>query len=202
MRLKNKWIFLLVCIVTLLTLYAARPVYLSALGHLMVVSDPLEKSDAIVVLDGDYPQDERLLHAVQLWKGGYASKVILSAKLAEWQTYEDYPSWRHAVKLRIFPEDTLFVAAHNADSTKEEAQHLLTFIRQHGFKRVIIVTSNYHTWRTKRVYEKEWRGGGVLFYISPAYSSQFHPDEWWKHRADSRTFFYEFSKIIWYTLAE
>lgn len=23
-----------------------------------------------------------------------------------------------------------------------------------------IVTSNYHTWRTKSVYEKEWRGGG------------------------------------------
>ena len=30
---------------------------------------------------------------------GYASKVILSAKLAEWQTFEDYPTWRHARKL-------------------------------------------------------------------------------------------------------
>ena len=63
MRLKKKWIFLLVCLLTLLTLYAAHPLYLSVLGHLMVVSDPLEKSDTIVVLDGDYPQDERLLHA-------------------------------------------------------------------------------------------------------------------------------------------
>ena len=69
MRLK-KWIFLLVCILTLLTLYAAHPVYLRALGRLMVVSDPLEKSDTIIVLDGDYPQDERLLHALQLWKKG------------------------------------------------------------------------------------------------------------------------------------
>ena len=72
-----------------------------------MVSDPLEKSDAIVVLDGDSSQDERLLHAVQLWRSGYAPKVILSAKLAEWQTYEDYPSWRHARKLKMFPEDTL-----------------------------------------------------------------------------------------------
>ncbi len=202
MKLKKKWTFLLVSLATLLTLYAAHPLYLRALGHLMVVSDPLEKSDAIVVLDGDYPQDERLLHAVQLWSEGYASKVILSAKLVDWQTYEDYPSWRHAVKLRIFPEDTLLVAAHNADSTKEEARDLLIFIKQHGFKKVIIVTSNYHTWRTKRVYEKEWRDGDVRVYISPAYSSNFHPDEWWKHRADSRTFFYEFSKIVWYRFAE
>ena len=202
MRFKKKWIFLLVCLLTLLTLYAAHPLYLSVLGHLMVVSDPLEKSDAIIVLDGDYPQDERLLHAVQLWKSGYAPKVILSAKLAEWQTYEDYPSWRHAVKLRIFPKDTLLVATHAADSTKEEAQYLRIYSRQHGFKSVIIVTSNYHTWRTKRVYEKEWRDRDIRVYISPAYSSQFHPDEWWQHRADSRTFFYEFSKIIWYALAE
>jgi len=54
----------------------------------------------------------------------------------------------------------------------------------------------------RRVYEKEWRDNDVHVYISPAYSSQFHPDEWWKHRADSRTFFYEFSKIVWYAFAE
>ena len=85
-----------------------------------------------------------------------------SRELADWQTYEDYPSWRHARKLKIFPpEDVLLVAAHNADSTREEAQYFLRFVRQQGFKKV---------------------------------SSQFHPDEWWKHRADSRTFFYEFSQ--------
>ena len=67
--------------------------FLKALGFFLVVSDPLVKSDAIVVLDGD-PMGERLLHSVQLWRRGYAPKVILSARLAEWQTYEDYPSWR------------------------------------------------------------------------------------------------------------
>ena len=92
----------------------------------------------------------------------YAPKVILSAKLAEWQTYEDYPSWRHARKLKMLPEDTLLVANHNADSTREEAQYFLRFVRQQGFKRVIIVTSNYHTWRTKRVYEKEWKDSDVV----------------------------------------
>jgi hypothetical protein len=53
--------------------------------------------------------DERLLHSVQLWQNGYAPKVILSAKLAKWQTYEDYPSWRHAMKLKMFPEGTMTV---------------------------------------------------------------------------------------------
>ena len=201
MKLQKKWKYVVAFLVILSAIYLTHPLYLKALGYLLVVSDPLVKADAIVVLDGD-PMGERLLHSVQLWRSGYAPKVILSAKLAEWQTYEDYPSWRHARKLKMFPEDTLLVATHNADSTREEAQYFLRFVRQQGFKKVIIVTSNYHTWRTKRVYEKEWRDSDVLFYISPAYSSQFHPDEWWKHRADGRTFFYEFSKIVWYALAE
>ena len=71
----------------------------------------------------------------------------------------------------MLPEDALLVAAHNADSTREEAQYFLRFVRQEGLRK------------------------GMA-------SSQFHPDEWWKHRADGRTFFYEFSKIICYNCFE
>ena len=86
--------FIVAVLVLLSAIYLTHPLYLKALGNLLVVSDPLVKADAIVVLDGD-PKDERLLHSVQLWQSGYAPKVILSAPLARWQTYEDYPSWRH-----------------------------------------------------------------------------------------------------------
>ena len=48
---------------------------------------------------------------------GYAPKVILSARLAKWQTYEDYTSWRYARKFNMLPEDALSVASHKADST-------------------------------------------------------------------------------------
>ena len=161
MKLHKKWKLAVAFLVILSAIYLAHPLYLKALGNFLVVSDPLVKADAIVVLDGD-PMDERLLHSVKLWRSGYASKVILSARLAKWQTYEDYPSWRHARKLKMFPEDTLSVAAHKADSTREEAQYFLRFVRQQGFKKVIIVTSNYHTWRTKRVYEKEWRAPSFI----------------------------------------
>ena len=122
---------------------------------------PLTVRIAIKNNNGD-PMGGRLLHSVKLWRSGYAPMVILSAKLAEWQTYEDYPSWRHARKLNMLPEDALLVATHNADSTREEAQYFLRFVRQQGFKKVIIVTSNYHTWRTKRVYEKEWRAPSFI----------------------------------------
>jgi len=183
-------------------LVATSPLYLSAFGNFLVVSDPLTKADAIVVLDGDYPEHERLLRAVQLWQQGYAPKVILSAKLADWQTHEDYPAWRHAMKSKVLPADALAVVGHNADSTKEEAEKLLPYLQDHGIRKVIIVTSSYHTRRARSVFEKAWRESGIRLNVASAESSKFHPDEWWKHRTDSRVFFYEFTKTVWYAIAE
>lgn len=202
-KVKRKWLFsLLSVIVFLFSLYITRPLYLRPIGHFFIVSDPIEKSDAIIVLDGDYPWDERLLHAIQLWQKGYAPVIILSAKMAGWQSYDDFPSWRHAMKLKIIPMDKLLVATHGAESTKGETEHLLRFVQGHGFRKVIIVTSNYHSRRAGKVFKKEWDDSGIAISVSPAYSSRFHPEKWWTKREDSKIFFYELSKTIWYFLKE
>jgi uncharacterized SAM-binding protein YcdF (DUF218 family) len=202
MRLRRRWRFGLAGLLLILVLYAAHPVYLAALGRFLITSDPLQRADAVLVLSGDQARSERLLHAVQLWKAEYASKIVLSAKLAEWQSDEDYPAWRYAMKLKALPKRFLLVARHDVDSTKEEAQFLLPFVQKHGFKTVIVVTSNFHSRRAKKVFQEQWDGSGVRVLISPAPSYQYHPDDWWKHRADSRTFFFEFSKTLWYALRE
>lgn len=201
MRYRKGWLFTSVFLVVIVLLAALHPLYLKALGNYLVVSDPLSKADAILVLDGDYPRDERLLYAVQLWQSGYAPRIILSAKMGSWMSYADYPSWRHAMMLNI-PQDVLLIAGHNADSTKEEAQKVLPFIKQHDFGKIIIVTSSYHTRRAAKVFKKVWAGSGVDFLVAAAKSADFHPDEWWHHRADSRTFFYELTKTIWYDVME
>lgn len=202
MKFGKIWKISLASLTLVLLLYGTHPLYLTWIGGFLVVSDPLTKVDAIVVLDGDSSRNERLLHAIKLWQEGYAPRIVLSAKLAEWQSYEDYPEWRHAIKLNIPPKEALLVAVHNADSTKEEAQILLPFAQNHGYKSVIIVTSNYHTRRTKKVFQREWADSGIRLFVSAAPFFQFHPDDWWRHRADSRTFFFEFSKTLWYALME
>ncbi len=189
-------------LVLVVGLYSTHPYYLSALGRFLIVSDSLAKADAIIVLAGGAPRDERLLHAMSLWQRGYAPRIVLSAKLADWQSHEDFPSWRHAKKLNILPAGSLLVAAHKADSTKEEAQRLLPFMHENGYKSVIIVTSNYHTRRAKLTFAKQWAGEGIVLRISAAPSSKFHPEDWWTHRTDSRTFYFEFSKTVWYALME
>lgn len=39
-------------------------------------------------------------------------------------------------------------------------------------------------------------------YISASPYSYFRPDDWWRHRADSRTLLLEFTKTLWYALFE
>ena len=202
MRLRKRWTVATVILAFLVVVIAFHPLYLRALGNYLVVSDPLVKSDALVVLDGDYPRDERLLYAIRLWQEGYAPKIVLSARLGDWMTYADYPSWRHAMKLNVVPRKSLLVVGHDADSTIEEAHRVLPCIHDHGFKKVIIVTSSYHTRRARVVFTRAWAGSGIDFIVSAAASSEYHPDEWWQHRTDSKTFFYEFSKTIWYRFME
>lgn len=183
-------------------LYFAHPLYLKALGDFLIVSDTLVKADAILVLAGGTPRNERLLHAISLWHRGYGSRIVLSADVAEWQSTEDIPVWRHVKKLAILPDNALVMAPHYADSTKEEARLLLAVAKKLRCETVIIVTSNYHTRRVKGVYEKEWASSEIERYVSAAPSPEFSPEAWWTHRTDSRTLLLEYMKTAWYSLFE
>lgn len=200
--IRAKWKLGFAALILGFLIYAAHPWYLAKLGHFFIVSDALVKADIIIVLAGDSARDERLLHAIKLWQEGYAPKIALSATLADWQNHEDFPTWRHATKLNILPKESLLVLEHEANSTSEEAQSLLPYVREHQFKEVIIVTSNYHTRRSKKVFQKQWAGSGIQIFISAAPFSFFRPDDWWKHRSDSRTLFLESTKTLWYALFE
>lgn len=199
--IRKRWRLGLAVLILGLLIYAAHPWYLAKLGHFFIVSDALVKADIIIVLARDSARDERLLHAIKLWQEGYAPKIALSATLADWQNHEDFPTWRHATKLNILPKESLLVLEHEANSTSEEAQSLLPYVREHQFKEVIIVTSNYHTRRSKMSFRSNGRAVGFRSLFQPLLFI-FHPDSWWKHRSDSRTLFLESTKMLWYVLFE
>ena len=73
------WKLSLAFSVPVLALFLLHPCYLAALGNFLVTPDrQLEKADAIIVLAGGSPRDERLLHAVHLWQSGYAPVVVVT----------------------------------------------------------------------------------------------------------------------------
>jgi uncharacterized SAM-binding protein YcdF (DUF218 family) len=181
--------------------YLFHPIFLSALGRALIVDDSPQKADAILVLGGESREGHRVSHAVRLFKDGYAPVLVLSGTPIGFRTHEAEIMQRHAEYLGV-PADRILVVKHDSDSTREEAEVVVPVLQSRGAKEVILVTSNYHTARAKRVYEKVAGPAGPRFLASPVRDGLFEPEGWWLRRRDAKTFFFEGIKTAWYWAAE
>ncbi|TAL11324.1 MAG: YdcF family protein [Nitrospirae bacterium] len=182
--------------VILLVLAASAVFGLDAAGRALIVEDPLHSADAILVLGGETREGDRVAHAVQLYKRGLAPLLVVSGTPVGFRTHEAEVMQRHAEFLGV-PAARILAVKHNADSTREEAAIVVPVLRGRGLKEVILVTSNYHTARAKRIFTKAAGPSGPSFLASPVHEDSFEPDGWWKKRRHAKTFVFEAIKTVW-----
>jgi uncharacterized SAM-binding protein YcdF (DUF218 family) len=169
---------------------------LNALGTALIVDDPLHPADAILVLAGESREGARVTHAVNLYKRGLAPLLVLSGTPMGFRTHEADVTQRHAEYLGV-PTARILAVKHDSESTREEAGVIVSVLQRKGLKEVILVTSNYHTGRAKRIFQKMAGPAGPRFLASSVDDGYFHPDGWWMHRKDAKTFVYEAIKTVW-----
>ena len=184
---------------TLLTLIALavvlvvfhRPL-LNAAGRYLIVADPLEKADVIVVLSGGR-RDERVRQAADLYRAGYAPRVLLSGG----EALMDLPT-PDLLKLQAgkhgIPESALLFEAAST-STAEQAKFLRPILEQHGFRRAIVVTSSFHTRRTRYLFHRAFDGSAVEIRVYPVQQDFFNPVNWWTRESDTETVVLEYIKL-------
>ena len=182
--------------VILIVLAASATFGLDAAGRALIVEDPLHPADAILVLGGETRQGDRVAHAVKLYKQGLAPLLVISGTPVGFRVHEAEIMQRHAEFLGV-PPDRILAVKHNADSTREEADVVVPLLKSRGLKEVILVTSNYHTARAKRIYTKAAGAAGPTFLASPVHEDSFDPDGWWLKRRHAKTFVYESIKTVW-----
>ena len=115
------------------------------------------RADALVVLGGKAP--ERAERAAELFLAGAAPKIILTGA-------DDGPENRRVLVSKGVPASAIALEA-NSRTTRQNAQLTIPLLRTMGARRVIIVTSWYHSRRglnTFRHYAPD-----VQFYSRPAY---------------------------------
>ncbi len=187
---------LIFIIVLLLILYLARAPLLRAAAAAWVVDDPLEKAQAIVVLGGDSRAGDRLRHAVQLYRAGWAPRIVLSG--AAFRTYfNESELMAHEAKRLGVPPEHLIIALGTADSTLEEALGLRQVLAKHDFRKIIVVTSNFHTRRTRTIFLSVYRPLGARIIVSAAPDHRFDPQTWWQHREGRKQMFTEVVKLLY-----
>jgi uncharacterized SAM-binding protein YcdF (DUF218 family) len=182
-------LFLIFSLAVLIVLYLARNPLLRLAGNLWVVDDPPAHADAIVVLSDDNFYAERAARAAELFKAGWASRVVASGRnLRAYASIAEL--MQHDLVDRGVPESAVVRFPNRAANTREEAEAVSAFVASHGWKRILIVTSNYHTRRARYIYERLLPAGTSL-QVSAAHDSEFDPSGWWRTRVGVKRFLAE-----------
>jgi uncharacterized SAM-binding protein YcdF (DUF218 family) len=130
---------------------------LTGLAALAVASVPLfilydddrvAKADAVMVLAGDKP---RLPVALELVERGVAPVLVISDGLD--------PRWTQANRLCRFGDRAQVVCARPEPySTRGEAQLAARLARQRGWDELVVVTSRFHLFRARLLFERCFDG--------------------------------------------
>jgi uncharacterized SAM-binding protein YcdF (DUF218 family) len=185
-----------------LSAYIAQPLYLPSLAEFLVCADPLEKADAIVILGGDDMAGSRLLEAISLLRRGWAEVLMVSDAPVAWGVTSGEVARKQAAQLGVPPSQIIEVSSRSpadrgllVDSTLSESQLLLAECQRRKYKTVIVVTSNFHTRRAKRIFQRRFTGAGIRVLIHPSADTSFRVDHWWTRRADARMWLLEMQKL-------
>ncbi len=200
MKKKLLWAAL-ACIVVLFAVFFFRIPILRSVHDAIVYQDSLSKADIIVVLSGS--TYDRANEAMNIYQAGWASKILC--------TGANIPLEMKALDLDLTEADLCRMRLKNhgipsADiitlplgtSTHEEAEAVLRYCLKHGIKSCIVVSTRFHTLRTKKVFKQLFAGHGINTTIRGSYSTNYDEQFWWKQEYGLITTVNEYCKMLVY----
>lgn len=191
--------------IVLAALLLVSTIVLPRLGPWLVVDDPIEPADAIIILGGT--MYERQLEAVDLHKQGLAPRIYLFREIADWGEVELIAraiSYRRIVDMQIdvmqqlgVPRDQIEIL-DEANSTADEADHVYALVTGRQLSRVIIVTSKQHTRRARLVMNRRLSGTGVKAMVRFTRYDRSDAERWWEDRSTLRFTLFETQRLVAY----
>lgn len=176
-------------VVLLGVVYLARRPLLRMAGGFWIVDEAPQASDAIVILGDDTYLGERAALAADLYHAGWAPRIIASGRYL--RSYASIAElMEHDLKERGVPAGAIVRFAHRGENTRLEALAIGGLLQERGWKRVLVVTSNYHTRRARYICERGFPRSTLLRVIA-APDSEYPPDSWWESRNGLKHFFLE-----------
>jgi len=188
--------FLLFSIVLVVLLVLTHSWWLPGLGYALIHNDGPAKADIAVVLAGD-SYGHRIVKAAELVRAGYVPAVLVSGPAGAYGLHESDLAIPFAVR-QGFPENWFIALPNDTRSTREEAAVVLGELRRRNVQSFLLVTSDYHSARARRIFLATERasGGGPQMRTVAAPDEFFHADRWWQTRQGQKVAFMEWSKTV------
>lgn len=187
-------LFLLFFLCFLVGLYAARHSLMRLAGEFWVVDEPAAHSDALIVLGDDDFAADRAFRAAELYRAGVAPVVVACGRMLR-QNVSIADVMEHDLESFGVPGTSIVKLPHRAENTREEAAEADRLIQTRGWKRVLVVTSNYHARRTRFIYGRVL-SSSVSLRVSGARDSEFDPSGWWQTRQGQKLFMTELAGYL------
>ena len=187
---------LLILLAFLALIYVVRHPLLRLAGQLWVLDEPAERADVIVVLGDDNYTGDRAARAAELYHDGLAPQVVASGR-----SLRPYAGISEMIERDLeshgVPAASVVKFSHRAANTRDEAGALAGLAASHGWKRILVVTSNYHTRRSRFIFGRVFPPGTVVR-VTGAHDSDFDPLRWWETRLGQKLFLGE---VLGYAVA-
>ena len=176
--------------------WLARDVWLAALGRALIHDDGPGKAEIAVVLGGD-EWGNRMIKGAELARQGYVPVVLVSGPPGMYDINEADAAIQFAIR-KGYPAEWFIPLYHTGLSTREEAVAVLDALKQRNIHSFLLVTSDYHTGRARRIYRRaeRQRGGGPDLRVVASRDRFFTSNGWWHNREGQKTCFLEWTKTL------
>jgi len=184
-----------------LAVVAHRPL-LRATGQALVVDDPRERADAIVVVAGSTPSREAA--AAGLFREGWAPWVLVSRQFVPSRTQRlidmgvrrlDFQGESVAALEKYgVPRHAIITLDQPVEITETELRAVVAAARDRGWQRVILVTSALHARRVQLIWRRE--SGGLEGRLAAVGDECPAGDAWWRRRRCSEAVLHEYLGLL------
>ena len=166
-------------------------------GQILVIDAP-EPSDVIVVLAGE--TDRRPAHALDLLNDGLAPRVVIDVP-AQTKVYDTMQIDMAERYIQGLPQAAaVSICPIWGLSTRAESHDVANCLAHQPVRRVLIVTSDFHTRRALSIFRHELPG--KTFSIGAAHDSAQFGTRWWTQRQWAKTCLDEWIRFFWWSAVE
>jgi hypothetical protein len=136
---------------------------------------------------------------LELLDQGYAPRLILDVP-AESNIYQ----WKQLDLAQKYVDEipqagSIMVCPIYGHSTRDEARDVAHCLHGISARRVLLVTSDFHTRRTLSIFKRQLPAD---YSVAAACDASEFGVQWWRHREWAKVNFEEWSKLMWWELVD
>ncbi|MEO6810913.1 MAG: YdcF family protein [Isosphaeraceae bacterium] len=197
-RLQRAVVRLIVVAVAAGVLVLVHRPLLAGFADLFRVDNPAPSDAIVVLLGGPGHRPER---AAALYREGLAPVILVCTSGYDSAAHQDETAMYLKTLTQLgVPRQVIQVLPDRVTSTRDEAQRVRDLARLRPWRRIIVITTAFHTARARWVFRKVLRGTGIDVRMAAAGHPQFQESNWYRSDEGLVLYFSEAIKTLYYWL--